>query len=307
MKENREIKGKSEIWLRYIAFFLVMFFLTLVVYFHQELEARLRFVLGFVWLIVPALFFFLFNFFAARKEIRAEKQKQTMVEQIESAKYEFMTVVTHKFRTPLSALKWLIGNMKREQTLIEKADTLKQAEVLTQRMEEMVDMLAGISKFDDRLSYAFKLVSFREILEKTLTKYSPIVKGKGIAFNIEAADDLPMVRIDESKIQFAIDMLLENAIKYTASNGTIDVILSSSDGGLRIAVKDSGIGLTKVELEHFSEKFFRGDEAKKFDTEGMGLGLSIARAIAENHNGRLWAESAGRGKGATFFMEIKPS
>jgi len=96
---------------------------------------------------------------------------------------------------------------------------------------------------------------------------------------------------------------VDNAIRYTQKGG-VTVKLQTMDGRLQIVVSDTGEGLTKEEKEKLFERFSRGSAGTKFWTEGAGLGLYIARKFVEMHKGKIWAESEGRGKGSTFYVEL---
>jgi len=102
-----------------------------------------------------------------------------------------------------------------------------------------------------------------------------------------------------------LQILLDNAAHYCPAGGPV-IITIISQGGRSIVVRvaDTGVGISKDELPRIFNKFFRGTEAKKIDTEGMGIGLFMARRTIEKQGGKLWAESAGENKGSTFFIRL---
>jgi signal transduction histidine kinase len=97
--------------------------------------------------------------------------------------------------------------------------------------------------------------------------------------------------------------ILDNAIKYTQKGG-IDIKLQIVNGRLQIVVADTGEGLTKEEISRLFESFSRGTAGAKFWAEGVGLGLYVSRKFVELHGGKIWAESEGKGKGSTFYIEL---
>lgn len=99
-------------------------------------------------------------------------------------------------------------------------------------------------------------------------------------------------------------ILLDNACKYTDSEGFILLSLSASQDKARLCVRNSGESIPAEELSHLFERFYRVDQARSREMGGYGLGLSIARSIVEHHRGKIWAESS-KEKGTAFYVEIK--
>jgi signal transduction histidine kinase len=108
------------------------------------------------------------------------------------------------------------------------------------------------------------------------------------------------VPVDPDRIEQVAENLLGNAIKYSPDGGEIRVTLASEAGGVVLGVRDAGIGLPQGVLERIFEPFGRAPNAVGRNIEGLGLGLYICRQIAEQHGGRLWAESEGEGRGTTL-------
>jgi len=220
-------------------------------------------------------------------------------------KYEFITVVTHKFRTPITGIKWAIAALRKDITLQEKEDLLRKMEGTNERLMEIVDLLVGSVKFDKKLEYTYEAASLREMIDVSLQKYSEHIRRKDIIFKIDSGQSLPLIIIDKRKIQFAVDMLIDNAIKYTPSDGTITVSLKQEDDHIILGVHDSGIGINAIDIRRIFKRFFRTTEARALDNEGMGLGLYTVKKIIEKHNGKIWVESEGKGKGSNFFIQLK--
>src|SRR3989344_4324660 len=105
------------------------------------------------------------------------------------------------------------------------------------------------------------------------------------------------------KIKQVISNLIDNAIKYTPA-GAVDVTVNDGKGVVRLAVKDSGVGIPAEVMSKLFEKFVRADDAGKINYAGTGLGLYVAKQMVEAHKGKIWAESEGAGKGSTFIVEL---
>lgn len=217
---------------------------------------------------------------------------------------EFITIVTHKFRTPLTGIRWSIDLLQKDMTLLEKKDLLLEMQKANERLMEIVDLLVGFAKFDKKLQYAFEAVSLREIITTSINKYSAMIRNKSIKLSLDSGKELPMVIIDRAKIQFVVDMLIDNAIKYTLKDGVISVAFDMDNNSITLKVTDTGIGMSYFDSKKVFRHFFRSASAKLMDTEGLGLGLYTARMIVDHHKGKLWAESKGINKGSTFFVRL---
>jgi signal transduction histidine kinase len=112
-----------------------------------------------------------------------------------------------------------------------------------------------------------------------------------------------MINGDEEKIRQVVINLIDNSIKYTPE-GSINVRISKQGSKVLLAIKDTGMGMTEEIRQTLFKKFARG-EGGKVNTSGSGLGLYLAKEISEAHNGRVWVESPGPGKGSTFFVEFE--
>ncbi|MEI8339684.1 MAG: HAMP domain-containing sensor histidine kinase [bacterium] len=220
-------------------------------------------------------------------------------------KNEFVKVVTHKFRTPLTEIRWATESLKDNNiTNLDKGLALDQIDQARQKLNEIVDLLVGLVKFDDKMEYAFEAVSLRELFDESLQKYAGQIKEKNIAFSIQQSPDIPLIIIDGKKIQFILDTLLDNAISYSKSGGKITTTISQDTQKIFFKITDTGIGIEANDLNKIFEKFYRTTDSRLADTEGLGISLHIAREIARKHDGALYAESAGQNQGATFTLEI---
>jgi two-component system phosphate regulon sensor histidine kinase PhoR len=222
----------------------------------------------------------------------------------ERVQNEFITIVTHKFRTPLTGIRWTIDMLQKDLTLLEKKDLLVEMQKANDRLMEIVDLLVGFAKFDKRLTYAFEAVSLRELIDFSLNKYAVAIRNKGIQISVESDRALPMIIVDKAKVQFVIDMLIDNATKYTSQKGSISVAFETDEKSVTIRVSDTGIGLGFWDKHRLFRHFFRATSAKLMDTNGLGLGLYTAKKIVDHHKGKIWAESEGLGKGSTFCVRL---
>lgn len=221
-------------------------------------------------------------------------------------KYEFITVVTHKFRTPLTQIRWAAEELAPEvpETGKQSMNQIKNANF---RLIELTNLLVRLSDTDSTdFEYLSKPFALNTLVSDNLAEYVERAALKTISVTFNDGGISTLVAGDESKIKFVLQILLDNAVNYNHPGGKVDVLLKEDKGGkaLILSVTDTGIGLSKEEAGRLFQKFWRSLSALKADTEGMGIGLFMARRIVEREGGQLWAESAGAGKGSTFYLKM---
>lgn len=222
----------------------------------------------------------------------------------EKLKGEFVTVVTHKFRTPITRIKWIVGMLHDNVTFQQKEGLLKDMELSIEQVTSIIDLLTDFASVAEKPATEYSPVSLRQLVTDSIERHGEQTREKKMAFSLRMGDDVPSLLIDKNKIQFVIDVLIENALKYTGAGGQIVVSLTRQQNQVLLSVADTGIGIAPRDLEAVWSGFWRSDKAKTIDTEGMGMSLHTARAIIENQGGRTWATSPGLDKGATFFVEL---
>ena len=154
------------------------------------------------------------------------------------------------------------------------------------------------------MELVFEKTSIEEIIISLLEELKDEAKEKNIYLRYEAPEKpLPKVLVDKDKIRQAIMNVIDNAIRYTEKGG-VTIKLEKTDDTLQIVISDTGVGLTKYELEEMFKSFSRGTAGTRLYTEGVGLGLYVAKRFVEMNKGKIWAESPGKGKGSIFYIEL---
>ncbi|HEX8363411.1 MAG TPA: ATP-binding protein [Longimicrobium sp.] len=138
------------------------------------------------------------------------------------------------------------------------------------------------------------------LLSEALSFMGPLAESNGLRLSTAAPDGLPAVRVDPGRIQQVFSNLVGNAIKFTPRGGTIHLTAEPDGDQVRLGVTDSGPGIAAAQLPHVFNRFWQADSR---DRRGIGLGLTIARAIVEGHAGRIWVESE-PGRGTTFYFTL---
>ena len=221
------------------------------------------------------------------------------------ADYEFTSIVNHTFRTPLTRINWISKELeKRDMSQDERMLYLQNLNNATERVMEIVDLIAGIKNIKNISSYNFEATSLRDILENSISKHREGINKKNITFQVPTFKDIPLITIDLKKITLVIDALLENAVMYTSQNGKIFIECIFDHKKITFYVGDNGFGLSQWDKRRIFSKFFRSKSAVLAYPDGMGLRLYLSKQIAKRHHGRLYVKSAGLNKGATFILEL---
>lgn len=220
-------------------------------------------------------------------------------------KYEFITTVTHKFRTPLTHVKWAAENISKAKDLDEALSQVAYIEEANSKLVELTNMLA--STVEDRSSdYSYRIedADLSALVEEAvaLAEQGTIEKKLSFAKKIDAGIH---VACDPARIKSVMQIILENAAHYAPSGTTVTVSLVRQDKEAICSIRDQGIGISKAERGLIFSRFHRGVQAMRMDTEGMGIGLFMAKEIMSRHKGgRIWAHSEGEGKGSTFSFAL---
>lgn len=223
-----------------------------------------------------------------------------------NTEYEFTSIINHTFRTPLTRINWISKELERiDLSSSEKNLYIQNLNNATNKLIEIVDLIAGIKDIKKASGYVLTKSSFRDIVEKSIVKYRDDIKKKNITFKISSFQDIPLLVLDFSKISFVIDTLIENAIIYTPKDGSIliDCIIKNKNK-LVFYVADTGMGLSLYDKMKIFSRFYRSKKATLTFPDGMGLKLYLSKQIVKRHNGSIYAKSKGVNQGSVFFIKL---
>ena len=228
------------------------------------------------------------------------------IKEVNKAREEFVSNVSHELKTPLTAIKSLC-----EPLLINKTNTeelyrefLSSINDEVDRMKELnEDLLAlvSIDKYGQKLN--FSEVSLNVIIESIVKTVNPIAKRRSIALLFEGAKYIQVVA-DEMKLGIAILNVVSNGVKYTPDGGTVKIRINSDDQMAYIYVEDTGMGIDKSEHTKIFDRFYRVDKTRDRETGGTGLGLAIAHSTMLAHNGSVTVLESKIDKGTTFLIKL---
>lgn len=243
------------------------------------------------------------------KAYEIEKQAHQELKRVDEAKTQFIMATQHHLRTPLTAIKGYLamvmeGSFGQISELLK--EKLKSCFISAERLIKLVNEFLDISTFQlGRDAFVMKETLLVPLLQEVVEEVKPEADKKGIYLTLEKpAQIADKIMADPSKLKEAFYNLIDNAVKYTEKGG-VTVKLKVEGEKLKVSIADTGIGMTQEEIkEVFSRQFERGELAKKVYTLGRGIGLYLAANIIKAHQGRVWAESPGRGKGSAFYAEL---
>ncbi|MEK9134708.1 MAG: ATP-binding protein [Patescibacteria group bacterium] len=227
---------------------------------------------------------------------------------IERLKTEFVSLAAHQLRTPLSGMKWALkmmldgdaGKITKKQT-----ELTNKVYESNERMIDLVNDLLNVARIEEG-RYIFKPIfaDMETIIQFVVNSYKEQVEKKGLGLEFKVLEkELPQVKIDVEKMRLAVQNLIDNAIKYTVSGGSITVSLRRAGESIECQISDTGVGIPDDQKARVFSKFFRGTNAVKIETDGSGLGLFIAKNIIEAHGGKIWFQSE-EGKGTAFCFSL---
>ncbi|KPJ73077.1 hypothetical protein AMJ48_02430 [Parcubacteria bacterium DG_74_1] len=230
------------------------------------------------------------------------------LERLDKAKTEFLSIASHQLRTPLTAVKGYISMMlekiygKPPKKMIKPLENIYAS---NERLIRLINSLLNISRIETgKIEMNLEKVSLEKLINDIFGDLKQAVEGKDIFLELKKTKEpLPEISVDKDKIRQAIMNILDNAIKYTERGG-VTVKLKAVKQKLQIIISDTGEGMTGDEISNLFVSFTRGKAGVRMWTEGAGLGLYIAKKFAEMHNGKVWAESPGKGRGSTFYIEL---
>lgn len=231
---------------------------------------------------------------------------------VEDMKLTFVSVAAHQIRTPLSAIRWSFEILVNQLQEPEYKKVAQRGYRSTKNMLEIVNELLNLDRLQSgKDGYSFEAVSTTELIDQYVEEVKSneeLIDQPNIIFD-HPIDPLPKVRADREKLRVVLRNLIDNALKYTESNGSVEIessVYVTNDYGndmIQISVTDTGIGIPPEAQDKIFSKFYRADNATAEQTDGTGIGLYITKQIVEAHDGTIWFESESE-EGTTFFVQL---
>jgi signal transduction histidine kinase len=226
------------------------------------------------------------------------------LDQLDKLKNDFIAIASHELRTPLSVILGYATFLKEDaqgEVSAHASAVLNSALRMRNLIEDMTN-LRYLKLGEAELKREH--IPLAAIFQSAQSDVQDMVEAKGHTFDVDTPEMSLVVVVDRIKLGMALSNLLLNATKFTPTGGHIKLSYTVKPGAVWIIVEDSGVGIPPDQLERIFEEFHQVEDHMTRRHGGMGLGLSIARALVEAHGGRIWAESEGQGRGSTFIINI---
>jgi signal transduction histidine kinase len=238
--------------------------------------------------------------------LEAERATRAEIERISQMKDEFLSTLSHELRTPLHAvLGWseiLRARAKGDPQTQRGLETIsRNARAQAQLIEDLLDMNRIVS---GKLLLDVGRVDLAATVGAALDAIGPSATAKGVEVHPVVGPEVLAVCGDPDRLQQIVWNLLTNAVKFTPKGGRLDVSVVRAGASAEVTVRDSGAGIRPEFLPHLFERFRQADSSTTRRYGGLGLGLSIVKALVELHGGEVRAESPGEGAGATFTVSL---
>ena len=231
-------------------------------------------------------------------------QDLTELRNLQTMRRQFVGNISHELKTPLAGIKAVVETLQ-DGAINDHAvavDFLKKAAYEVDSMTQLVSELIELTRIETGAVQLNKeALNMNSIIKETITRLSPQAERKQLKIYPNLDEDLPTVQGDRERIQQVVGNILHNAIKFTPPSGQIRITTAVKDQSVLVQIADSGIGISKEDLVHIFERFFKADKSRTH--EGSGLGLAIAKHIIQAHNGKIWVDSQ-EGRGSTFSFSL---
>jgi heavy metal sensor kinase len=220
---------------------------------------------------------------------------------------QFTADASHELRTPTALIRTAAElSLRRDRDSAEYRETLSQVLEEAQRMGILIESLMTLARMDSGAeSLNYSTVDIASVLREASSASQPLADSKQIHFEREIPNEPILVSGDPHALRRLFLILIDNAVKYTPANGRVSVTLKRNGNDVVVKVHDTGIGIAHEDLPFIFERFYRADKARSRES-GAGLGLSIARWIADAHRGSIRVESVA-GHGSIFEVRLPVS
>ena len=238
--------------------------------------------------------------------VRDVTERVQSMEDLERLRGEFLGMVTHELKTPLAAIKGSAATALGSSRQLDPEEARELFQIIDEqsdRLRDLADNLLDMSRIEaGSLSVKPEPLALRSAVEEAQSIL--LRSGRPQRVDVTMPDEMPAVNADRRRLVQVLTNLLTNAAKFSSLDAPIKVRVDHDDVMATVHVQDQGRGITADKLPLLFQKFSQVHDATGTKATGTGLGLAICKGIVESHGGRIWAESAGEGKGATFSFTL---
>lgn len=224
--------------------------------------------------------------------------------QTESLKYAFVKVILHKYRTPLTYIKWSVNDLENSPSEEVRKVAIMRIKSAYQKISELTELVSRSNDLEGSTAhYVFQNVNYSALIEESVESERGSYEDKDLSVSLEIEKDLN-TSLDLEKFRLAVNVIITNAITYTHNRGRILVSVKKGLGSIVLTVTDNGMGIAPKDLQKLFHKFYRAEKASNLDTEGLGISLFMAKKIIEAHGGKIEINSKGPMLGTTVIVTV---
>lgn len=250
----------------------------------------------------------------AMKDITAQKVTSdqitfalTELQKSEKLKDEFLAMISHELKTPLVPIIGYCDILFTEKLGALNDAQKKRLQILRNsslKLRKLIDDILDIQKITlGQINLQKQCHDLKDVVKDTMEEFIPTLEEKHMTIKLNEKNTTKCF-CDKARLQQVLSNLIKNSIDFTNEGGRVIVHLSSNDKTAQIVIEDDGIGIPVEEIKKLFVMFYQIDTSTTREHSGIGLGLSICKGIVEAHNGKIWAESEGMGKGTKIHVEI---
>jgi len=245
----------------------------------------------------------------ARRLAYQQTFKLTTALEVNKTKDEFISMVLHHLRTPLSGLKWSFKEILKEPEVTgqHRSDLERLHEENNRALNAVEHLIEASQASMERITYHFEVISVEDLLrviKGSIEQMEARIRAKKISLMVEMPPvSENSIKIDREKISTVVQTLLDNAIAYTNEGGEIKIHTEEKQSNFFLYISDSGMGILEKDKKRIFMQFFRSENARRKEPGGFGIGLFIAKAFIKHHNGKIWFVSK-KGGGTTFSFKL---
>jgi signal transduction histidine kinase len=232
---------------------------------------------------------------------------ESLMEQVEKNKSDFIAITAHELRTPLGLI---MGHASMLQETIDDAEAKNQVSTILKsalRLKEIIEQTSALAvESNDKQRLRRQTVVLRKLIRDVVQSFKEAASLKGINLEANLPDESLQIPADTEKIAITLGNLVDNAINFTDPGGRVLVITEVIQGFVKISVLDTGIGIPTKDLPKIFDRFYQVESHFTRKIGGLGLGLSVAKVMVDLHGGQIWAESVeSKGSNFSFLLPLK--
>jgi signal transduction histidine kinase len=236
--------------------------------------------------------------------VTAIRRANEELEQLNKMKNDFIAIASHELRTPLGVVLGY-ASFLREEAEGEQAEHAEHVLQSALHLRNLIEDMTNLRYVQiDRAELDMEVVALGRILTAAHSDVIELAEAKEQVLLLELPDHPVEIVADPLKLEMALTNVLNNAVKFTPPRGVIVLSADERHNEVRIRVQDNGIGLDPANVDRIYDQFYQVEDPMTRRHGGLGLGLTIAQAIVQRHDGRIWAESAGIGLGTTINIAL---